>query len=73
MASLVIELTQCGLDSYFMQPLRRAKPGFIVEQSASLGMAGAQQVISTVIRQILGRMKGPQLVSVCGSLRQMMR
>ena len=72
MSSLVMELTASGMDGYFMKPLKLARPGFLVEQSASLGLAGVQQVIGSVVRQIIGRMDGPQLVSVCGSIRQFM-
>ena len=72
LASLVMELTSGGMDYYFMKPLKLARPGFIVEQSANLGMAGVQQVMGSVIRQIIGRMDAPQLVSVCGSIRQLM-
>ena len=72
LAKLVIELTSSGMDCYFMKPLKRAKPGFVVEQSANLGLAGVQQVMGSVVRQIIGRMDGPQLVSVCGSIRQLM-
>ena len=55
-----------------IQPLKQAKPGFIVEQSASLGMAGALQVIGSVVRNIIGRMDKPQLLSVSASIRQFM-
>jgi hypothetical protein len=67
-----VELTNCGLDHYFLEPLKLAKPGFMVEQSANLGMLGVKQVMASVIRQIFGRMDGPQLLSVCGSIRQFM-
>ena len=73
LAGLVVELTNSGLDYYFMKQLKLAKPGFLVEQSANLGMVGAQQIMGTVIRQVIGRMDGPQLLSVCGSIRQLMR
>jgi hypothetical protein len=73
LADLVVELTKSGLDYYFMKQLKLAKPGFLVEQSASLGMVGTQQVMGTVIHQVIGRMDGPQLLSVCGSIRQLMR
>jgi hypothetical protein len=72
LADLVLELTKSGMDCYFMKPLKLAKPGFLVEQSANLGMAGVQQVLGSVVRQIIGRMEGPQLISVCGSIRQLM-
>lgn len=72
LADLVVELTACGMDSYFLAPLKSAKAGFLVEQSASLGMAGAKRVLGSVIRNIIGRMEGPQLLSVCASVRQFM-
>ena len=66
-------LTNAGLDADFMQPLELAKPGFVVEQSASLGMVRVQQVLGTVIRRVIGRMNGAQLLSVCGSIGQFVR
>ena len=72
LANIVVELTNSGLDHYFMDPLKLARPGFLVEQSANLGMLGVQQVMASAIRQIVGRMDGPQLLSVCGSIRQFM-
>ena len=72
LADVVVELANSGLDYYFMGPLKLAKAGFILEQSASLGMAGVQQVMASVIRQVVGRMEGPQLLSVCRSIRLFM-
>ena len=72
LSGLVMELTASGMDYFFMGPLRLAKPGFVVEQSARLGLAGVLQVMGPVVRQVIGRMKEPQLVSVCGSIRQFM-
>lgn len=72
LSNLVIELTASGMDCYFIRPLKLAKPGFLVEQSAKLGLAGVQQVMGSVERQIIGRMDGPQLLSVCASIRQLM-
>ena len=61
LAKLVVELNDVGMKFYFM------------EQSANLGMAGAIQVIGSVVRKIIGRMEAPQLLSVCASIRQLMR
>lgn len=72
LAEVVVELTNDGLDFYFMGPLRLARAGFVLEQSANVGMKGVQQVIASVVRQIIGRMGSPQLLSVCGSIRQFM-
>lgn len=71
LADVILELKDAGMDYYFMQPLKRAAPGFLVEQSAKLGMAGALQIIGSVIRKIIGRMDAPQLLSVSASIRQL--
>ncbi len=73
LADVIVELTNAGMDYYFLKQLERADAGFIVQQSANLGMAGALKVIGSVIRNIIGRMDGPQLLSVCGSVRELMR
>ena len=70
--NLVLELTDSGMDQYFLQSLKAAKASFVVQQSAALGMAGVQKVMGTVIRNILGRMDDRQLLVVCGSIRQFM-
>lgn len=73
LAKLIVELNDAGMNYYFIRPLKLAKPGFIVEQSASLGMAGALQVIGSVVRNIIGRMDKPQLLSISASIRQLIR
>ncbi len=67
-----MQLANSGMDAYFMRPLEVAKAGFIVQQSANLGLAGVKQMMGSVIRNIIGRMDRPQLLSVCGSIRQFM-
>lgn len=72
LADVVVELTNAGLDYYLLRPLKLAKAGFILEQSANVGLAGVKQVMGSVIRRIVGRMESPQLLSVCASIRQLM-
>ncbi|HMA29201.1 MAG TPA: hypothetical protein VKS23_05010 [Thermoanaerobaculia bacterium] len=72
LADAVVELTNGGMDYYFLKPLKVARVGFIVQQTADLGLAGALRVMGSVIRNIIGRMDEPQLLSVCGSIRQFM-
>jgi hypothetical protein len=71
LGDLVAELSDAGLNYFFMSPLKLAKPGFIVEQSASLGMAGARQVLGSVARNTISRMNKPQFLSVSASIRQL--
>ena len=73
LADIVVELTDSGLEYYFMRPLKLAKAGFFTEQSASLGLGAVKRVFASVIRNIIGRMDNPQLLSVCSSVRQLMK
>ncbi len=72
LTELVLELTDSGMDQYFLQSLKATKTNFVVQQSAALGLSGVQKVMGTVIRNIIGRMNDRQLLSVCGSIRQFM-
>jgi hypothetical protein len=73
LANIAVELMCSAMDYFFLGPLKLAKVGFLVVQSASLGMAGTQQVMGAVIRNVIGRMDAPQLLSVCGSIRRFMQ
>ena len=53
----MVELTDAGLDYYFLRPLELADAGFVVRQSASLGMMGAKNFMSPVLRSVIGRME----------------
>lgn len=72
LTELVLELTDSGMDQYFLQSLKATKANFVVQQSAALGLSGVQKVMGTVIRNIMGRMDDRQLLSVCGSIRKFM-
>jgi len=73
LAAIVVELTDSGLEYYFLRPLKLAKAGFFTEQSANLGMGAVKGLFGTVIRNIIGRMDSPQLLSVCSYVRQLMK
>lgn len=73
LADIVVELTDAGMEYYFLRPLKIAEAGFLTEQSANLGMAATTRVLGTVIRNIIGRMDSLQLLSVCRYVRQLMK
>jgi hypothetical protein len=73
LAEIVTELTDSGMDYYFLRPLKIANAGFFTEQTAALGMAATTRVLGSVIRNIIGGMDSPQLLSVCSYIRQLMR
>ena len=71
MADLVAELTEAGMDYYFMKPLKLAQVGFVGEQSARLGMSGAVKLISSVSRNYIVRMDKTQLLVVARYIREL--
>jgi len=73
LADIAVELAHAGMDYYFVKALERTNVGFLIQTSASVGVAGGLQVIGTVIRNIIGRMDRHQLLSICGSIREFMR
>ncbi len=72
LADVVVELTESGMDYYFLRPLKIAKAGFILQQSANLGLAGTTRLLGSVIRNIIGGMDERQLLAICGYVRQLM-
>jgi hypothetical protein len=72
-AELVAELTQAGMDYYFLKALRRAQVGMLAEQSARLAMAGAVKLVSTVSRKYIVGMNQTQLLQVAAHMRDLSR
>jgi len=71
LADLVADLTQAGMDYYYLEALRRAKVGFVGEQSARLGLSGAAGIISSVSRKFIVRMDKAQLLIVARHIREL--
>lgn len=69
LADLVTELIDAGMDYYFMRALKQAKVGFVVEQSARVGMSGAVKLLSSVNRKFIVRMDQDQLLVVARHIR----
>lgn len=72
LANLILELSDSGFDYFFLKPLRLVKAGFVLEQSAQLGMSGVKRVMSPVVHNILGRLNHRQLRAISGYLRELM-
>jgi hypothetical protein len=71
LGDLVVELTNAGMDYFFIKPLELAKVGFMTQQSANLGLAAQRRVISPIIRRIISGMDKNQLLIICSYIRQL--
>ena len=72
LSALVNELTSAGIDYFFIRTLKEAKAGFVIQQSANIGMIGVKQVMAPVVRNILGKLGHAQLQSIAKSIRRLM-
>jgi hypothetical protein len=70
-ADLVTELVEAGMDYYFLTPLKEAQIGFVGEKSASVGIASASKLISSVSRKFLIRMDQRQLMVVSSHIQSL--
>jgi len=73
LAAVVVELTETGLDYYFVKPVKAAKVGFMAEQSTKLGISSILKVMAPVTRRIIGGMDARQLRVVTSHLRHLMQ
>ena len=71
LSRVVVELTESGLDYYFLRPLQESKFGFVARQTANLGMSGALRVISPIIGRILAGADTTQLRGVAQHIRHL--
>jgi hypothetical protein len=72
LAAVVSELSEAGFDYYFLRALRQAKVGFVVQQTASVGVSGALRFMNPVFRSALGTMDARQLRVVAAHVRHLM-
>lgn len=71
LADLVAELTESGMDFYYLRALRLAGSGYVAQQSARLGMSGAVKMISSVSRRFIMGMDKAQLLAVSAHIRSL--
>jgi hypothetical protein len=71
LADLVAELTEAGMDYYYMRALRIAQVGFVGEQSARLGISSAAKLIGSVSRKYIMGMDQDQLLIVARHIREL--
>ena len=61
---VILELTETGLGAYYLRPLEIAKVGFASRSAAKVGIAAASKGIPVIVRRVIGKMSGEQLLTV---------
>lgn len=71
LADLVAELTESGMEYYYLRALKLANAGYVAQQSARMGISGAVTMISSVSRRFIVRMDKAQLLAVAAHIRSL--
>ena len=66
LVEVILELTDRGMDFYYMEPLRRAQVGAITASAARLGLAAASRGIPAIIRRVVSSLDEEQVLSIAG-------
>ncbi len=72
LSDVVLELTEAGLEWYFVKAVRDAKVGYVAEQTTKLGLSSIRKVMGPVVRRVIGGMEHEQLRAVGGHIRSLM-
>ena len=64
LVEVVLEMTDRGLDFYYLEPLRRAEAGAMTTSAARLGIAAAGRGIPAIIRRVVRSLDEEQILSI---------
>ncbi len=71
LADLVVDLTEAGMDYYFMRAIRQAKLGLVAQKTAQFGMSGSLRLMAPMVRTVLHGANATQLRAIAAHLRQL--
>jgi hypothetical protein len=72
LTSLVLSLTEAGMDFYFLKPLKDGEFGFVAQQAANFGVSGALRIMSPIAGSVLGGADAKQLKAIARHIRHLM-
>ena len=72
LVKVILEMTDTGLDYYFVEPLRRARVGTMGMSTARLGIAAAGRGIPPIVRRVLTSLSEQQLLSIADFLDEIL-
>lgn len=72
LVTVILELTDSGLDYYFLEPLRRIEAGAMSMASARLGIAAAGRGLPTIIRRVVASLDEQQILALADFLDELL-
>jgi len=71
LAELVVDLTEAGMEYYFLRPIRQAKLGLVARKTADYGVSGAIRLMAPMVRRILHHTSAEQLRTIAAHMRHL--
>jgi hypothetical protein len=71
LTSVVLSLTDAGMEYYFLKPIKDAKLSFVARQTASFGISGAIRIMSPIVKAVLGGANADQLRVISRHIRHL--
>ena len=72
LVEVVLELTDRGMDFYYLEPLRRARAGTMTTSAARLGIAAAGRGIPPIIRRVISSLDEEQVLAIAAFLDEIL-
>ncbi len=69
---LVMQLTESGLDFYFLEPLERIKAGSMTVKLSKMGLSSAKKGMRMVIHKALKKLSDEQLTNIVDFLEEVL-
>lgn len=72
LVEVVLEMTEVGLEYYYLRPLEVAGVGMMLRSSAKLGIAAAGKSTPMIVRTVVGGMSNDQLLKIANFLDEIL-
>jgi hypothetical protein len=64
-----MDLTEAGMDWYFLRAIRQARLGVVARKTAQFGMSGALRLMAPMVRTVLHGTTAAQLRAIAAHMR----
>ena len=71
LVTVVLEMTDVGLDYYYLRPLGAIEAGFVLRNTAKVGLAAAKKSLPLLIRKVVSGLSDKQLLALTDVLEEM--
>ncbi len=68
----VLEMTDVGLDYFYLRPLEEVEAGLVARSTAKIGIAAAGKSLPLIVRRVVGSLSKEQLLELADVIEGML-